>query len=161
MDWLQARGSLIANNHLAPLANVVRHMETIEGLTDTDLTEVHQSKQLFGTVAESSRPLNALLSLVKADDLMGVLETNVKRPRETAAAIRADGDKRIAAMPEKTDKEKGCQGQGNRTDRPRRHPRRRGRAQVRSGRSIEAGVRRQLRRPEPYRQRRSSDHGRR
>ena len=50
MDWLQARGSLIANNHLAPLANVVRHMETIEGLTDTDLTEVHQSKQLFGTV---------------------------------------------------------------------------------------------------------------
>lgn len=72
MDWLQARGSLIANNHLAPLANVVRHMETIEGLTDTDLTEVHQSKQLFGTVAESSRPLNALLSLVKADELMGV-----------------------------------------------------------------------------------------
>jgi hypothetical protein len=108
MDWLQARGSLIANNHLAPLANVVRHMETIEGLTDTDLTEVHQSKQLFGTVAESSRPLNALLSLVKADELMGVLETNVKRPRETAAAIRADGDKRIAAMPEKTDKEKAA-----------------------------------------------------
>jgi len=108
MDWLQARGSLIANNHLAPLANVGRHMETIEGLTDTDLTEVHQSKQLFGTVAESSRPLNALLSLVKADELMGVLETNVKRPRETAAAIRADGDKRIAAMPEKTDKEKAA-----------------------------------------------------
>ena len=108
MDWLQARGSLIANSHLAPLANVVRHMETIEGLTDTDLTEVHQSKQLFGTVAESSRPLNALLSLVKADELMGVLETNVKRPRETAAAIRADGDRRIAAMPEKTDKEKAA-----------------------------------------------------
>ena len=108
MDWLQARGSLIANNHLAPLANVVRHMETIEGLTDTDLTEVHQSKQLFGTVAESSRPLNALLSLVKADELMGVLETNVKRPRETAAAIRADGDRRIAAMPDKSEKEKAA-----------------------------------------------------
>lgn len=108
MDWLQARGSLIANNHLAPLANIVRHMETIEGLTDTDLTEVHQSKQLFGTVAESSRPLNALLSLVKADELMGVLETNVKRPRETAAAIRADGDKRIAAMAENSDKEKAA-----------------------------------------------------
>jgi hypothetical protein len=108
MDWLQARGSLIANNHLAPLANVVRHMETIEGLTDTDLTEVHQSKQLFGTVAESSRPLNALLSLVKADELMGVLETTAKRPRETAAFIRAEGDKRIAAMPEKSDKEKAA-----------------------------------------------------
>jgi Eco57I restriction-modification methylase len=108
MAWLQARGSLIANNHLAPLTNVVRHMETIEGLTDTDLTEVHQSKQLFGTVAESSRPLNALLSLVKADELMGVLETNVKRPREKAADIRADGDRRIAAMPEKTDKEQAA-----------------------------------------------------
>ena len=105
MDWLQARGSLIANNHLAPLANVVRHMETIEGLTDTDLTEVHQSKQLFGTVAESSRPLNALLSLVKADELMGVLETTAKRPRETSAFIRSEGNKRIAAMPEKTDKD--------------------------------------------------------
>lgn len=108
MDWLQARGSLIANNHLAPLANVVRHMEAIEGLTDTDLTEVHQSKQLFGTVAEASRPLNALLSLVKADELMGVLETNVKRPRETAAAIRADGDRRIAAMPDKSEREQAA-----------------------------------------------------
>lgn len=108
MDWLQARGSLIANNHLAPLANVVRHMETIEGLTDTDLTEVHQSKQLFGTVAESSRPLNALLSLVKADELMGVLETTAKRPRETSAFIRSEGDKRIAAMQDKTDKEKAA-----------------------------------------------------
>lgn len=108
MDWLRARGSLIANNHLVPLANVVRHMETIEGLTDTDLTEVHQSKQLFGTVAESSRPLNALLSLVKADELMGVLETTAKRPRETSAFIRSEGDKRIAAMPDKTDKEKAA-----------------------------------------------------
>lgn len=108
MDWLQTRGSLIANNHLAPLANVVRVMETIEGLTDTDLTEVHQSKQLFSTVAESSRPLNALLSLVKADELMGVLETNVKRPRETAGAIRADGDRRIAAMPDMSEKEKAA-----------------------------------------------------
>jgi hypothetical protein len=108
MDWLQARGSLIANNHLAPLANVVRHMEIIEGLTDTDLTQVHQSKQLFGTVAESSRPLNALLSLVKADELMGVLETTAKRPRETSAFIRSEGDKRIAAMPDKTDKEKAA-----------------------------------------------------
>lgn len=108
MDWLQARGSLIANNHLAPLANVVRDMETIEGLTDTDLTEVHQSKQLFGTVAESSRPLNALLSLVKADELMGVLETTAKRPRETSVFIRSEGDKRIAAMPDKTDKEKAA-----------------------------------------------------
>ncbi len=106
MDWLQARGSLIANNHLAPLAVVVRQMEAIEGLTDTDLTEVHQSKQLFGTVAESSRPLNSLLSLVKADELMGVLDTNARRPRETSAFIRAEGDKRIAAMPEQSDKEK-------------------------------------------------------
>jgi hypothetical protein len=108
MDWLQARGSLIANNHLAPLANVVRQMETIEGLTDTDLTEVHQSKQLFGTLAESSRPLNALLSLVKADELMGVLETTAKRPRETAAFIRAEGDRRIATMPDKNDKERAA-----------------------------------------------------
>lgn len=98
MDWMQERGALISNQHLASLSNVVRNMETIEGLTDTDITQVDQSKNLFAVVAESSAPLEAILSLAKADDLMGVLETNVRRPRETAEAIRADGDRRLAEM---------------------------------------------------------------
>ncbi|ATW02204.1 Eco57I restriction-modification methylase domain-containing protein [Sphingorhabdus sp. YGSMI21] len=106
MDWLEERGALLANQHLAPLANVVRDMETIEGLTDTDLTEVHRSKELFETVGQSSRPLNALLCMAKSDELMGVLGTNVRRPREGASEIRADGDRRLDSMPEDTQTER-------------------------------------------------------
>ncbi len=98
MDWMQERGALISNRHLAPLANIVREMEKIEGLTDTDIAQVDQSKSLFTTVSEASAPLEAILDLAKADDLMGVLETNVRRPREPADAIRKDGDKRLADM---------------------------------------------------------------
>lgn len=46
MDWMQERGALISNRHLAPLANIVREMEKIEGLTDTDIAQVDQSKSL-------------------------------------------------------------------------------------------------------------------
>ncbi|MEE4212620.1 MAG: Eco57I restriction-modification methylase domain-containing protein [Parvularcula sp.] len=100
MDWMQERGALISNRHLAPLANIVREMEKIEGLTDTDIAQVDQSKTLFAAVSEASAPLEAVLSLAKADDLMGVLETNVRRPREPANAIRRDGDNRLADMRE-------------------------------------------------------------
>lgn len=110
MDWMQERGALISNRHLAPLANIVREMEKIEGLTDTDIAQVDQSKSLFTTVSEASAPLEAILDLAKADDLMGVLETNVRRPREPADAIRKDGDKRLAdlrkALADSTDEAK-------------------------------------------------------
>ena len=106
MDWMQERGALISNRHLASLADVVRNMETIEGLTDTDIIQVDQSKNLFASVAKSSAPLDAILSLAKADDLMGVLGSTVRRPRETALAIRADGDKRLSAMAEGAAKDK-------------------------------------------------------
>lgn len=98
MDWMQERGALISNHHLASLSNVVRNMEEIEGLTDTDITQVDQSKTLFATISETSAPLEAILSLAKADDLMGVLQTTVRRPREPAEAIRTDGEKRLAEM---------------------------------------------------------------
>lgn len=98
MNWMQERGALISNRHISSLANVVRNMEEIESLTDTDITQVDQSKTLFATISETSAPLEAILSLAKADDLMGVLETNVRRPREPADAIRNDGDKRLAEM---------------------------------------------------------------
>lgn len=106
MDWMQERGALISNQHLSSLTNVVRNMEEIEGLTDTDITQVDQSKNLFGAIAETSAPLEAILSLAKADDLMGVLEATVRRPRETAEAIRADGDRRLASMKDGAAKEK-------------------------------------------------------
>ena len=100
MDWMQERGALISNRHLASVANIVRNMEAIERLTDTDITQVDQSKSLFAAIAESSAPLDAILSLAKADELMGVLETTVRRPREPGSAIRADGDRRLASMAE-------------------------------------------------------------
>lgn len=106
MDWMQDRGALISNRHLASLTNIVRNMEEIEGLTDTDVTQVHQSKELFEIIAESSGPIAALLSLAKADDLMGVLDAKIKRPRESASAIRADGDRRLASMADGAAKDK-------------------------------------------------------
>ena len=106
MDWMQERGALISNHHLASLSNVVRNMEEIEGLTDTDITQVDQSRTLFATISETSAPLEAILSLAKADDLMGVLQTNVRRPREPADAIQADGEKRLEQMTEGLAKEK-------------------------------------------------------
>ncbi|MEL6227346.1 MAG: Eco57I restriction-modification methylase domain-containing protein, partial [Pseudomonadota bacterium] len=110
MDWMEERGALISNRHLSSLANVVRNMEEIEELTDTDITQVDQSKTLFATIAETSAPLEAILNLAKADDLMGVLATTVRRPREPANAIRTDGEKRLANMrkarAEITDEEK-------------------------------------------------------
>lgn len=106
MDWMQDRGALISNRHLASLTNIVRNMEEIEGLTDTDVTQVHQSKELFEVIAESSGPIAALLSLAKADDLMGVLDAKIKRPRESASAIRADGDRRLASMADGAGKDK-------------------------------------------------------
>ena len=106
MDWMQDRGALISNRHLASLTNIVRNMEVIEGLTDTDVTQVHQSKELFEVIAESSGPIAAILSLAKADDLMGVLNAKIKRPRESASAIRADGDRRLASMADGAAKEK-------------------------------------------------------
>jgi hypothetical protein len=106
MDWMQERGALISNRHLASLTNVVRNMEEIEGLTDTDITQVDQSKTLFATISETSAPLEAILSLAKADVLMGVLETSARRPRETAEAIQADCEKRLGQMIEGPAKEK-------------------------------------------------------
>ncbi len=105
-DWMRERGALISNQHLSSLAAVVRDMGEIEGLTDTDITQVDQSKTLFAKISETSAPLEAILSLAKADDLMGVLETTVRRPRETANAIQADGEKRLAQMEEGPSKEK-------------------------------------------------------
>ncbi|MAW89498.1 MAG: hypothetical protein CL574_00075 [Altererythrobacter sp.] len=105
-DWMRERGALISNQHLSSLAAVVRDMGEIEGLTDTDITQVDQSKALFAKISETSAPLEAILSLAKADDLMGVLETTVRRPRETADAIKADGEKRLAQMKEGPSKEK-------------------------------------------------------
>lgn len=106
MDWLEERGALISNRHFATLSNVVHNMEEIEALTDTDIAQVDQSKSLFETVAEASAPLAAILSMAKADDLMGVLDAKVRRPRETAEAILADGASRLEKMADGPAKEK-------------------------------------------------------
>lgn len=98
MDWMQERGALISNHHLASIASVVRNMEEIEGLTDTDITQVDQSKSLFAAITKTSAPLEAILNLAKADDFMDVLASNVRRPRESADAILKDGENRLAKM---------------------------------------------------------------
>ena len=82
--WLANRGSLMVNRHLAMIDNVATAMAEIESIPDNDITEVKQSEALFGSVAEASAPLNALLGLVQADALMGVFDDTPSRVRETS-----------------------------------------------------------------------------
>lgn len=85
--WLANRGSLMVNRHLAVIDNVATAMAEIENIPDNDLTEVKQSEALFGSVAEASAPLDALLGLVQADALMGVFDDTPSRVRETSSQL--------------------------------------------------------------------------
>lgn len=100
--WLANRGSLLMNQHLAQIDRVTATMAAIEATPDTDIAEVEQSKALFGTVAEASAPLDALLSLIEADALMGVADDAPARIRETAEQIERVGRTTVAQMPEGT-----------------------------------------------------------
>lgn len=85
--WLANRGSLMVNHHLAMIDNVAAAMAEIENIPDNDITEVKQSEALFSSVAEACAPLDALLSLVQADALMGVFDDTPSRVRETSSQL--------------------------------------------------------------------------
>lgn len=87
--WLANRGSLMVNRHLAMIDNVAAAMAEIESIPDNDIAEVKQSEALFGSVAEASAPLDALLGLVQADTLMGVFDDTPSRVRETSGQLLA------------------------------------------------------------------------
>jgi len=104
--WLANRGSLMVNRHLAMIDNVAAAMAQIETIPDNDIAEVEQSKALFGTVAEASAPIDALLSMVEADTLMGVFDDAPARIRESAEQIATVGRATVAQMAEGDDKER-------------------------------------------------------
>lgn len=104
--WLANRGSLMVNRHLAMIDNVAAAMAQIETIPDNDIAEVEQSKALFGTVAEASAPIDALLSMVEADTLMGVFDDAPARIRESAEQIATVGRATVAQMAEGDDEER-------------------------------------------------------
>lgn len=85
--WLEQRGSLYVNRHLAKIDSIAATMGRIEANADTDLIEVDQSKALFGLVEEATAPLDAFLSMIQAETLMGVFDSKPKRVRETPEAL--------------------------------------------------------------------------
>ena len=72
MDWMQQRGALISNPHLAPLPYAVRNTEEVGSLTDNDITQANQSKGLFSAIAEASAPLETVLSLATSSILIHI-----------------------------------------------------------------------------------------
>lgn len=104
--WLANRGSLMVNRHLAMIDNVAAAMAQIETIPDNDIAEVEQSKALFGTVAEASAPIDALLRMVEADTLMGVFGDAPARIRESAEQIATVGRATVAQMAEGDDEER-------------------------------------------------------
>lgn len=105
--WLANRGSLMVNRHLAEIDNVAAAMAEIENIADNDIAEVKQSEALFGSVAEASAPLDALLGLVQADALMGVFDDTPSRVRETSSQLRAS---RASVIEQERDKETARKG---------------------------------------------------
>jgi hypothetical protein len=101
--WLANRGSLLMNDHLVNIDQVTATMQEIEATSDTDIAEVEQSKSLFGTVEQASAPLDALLSLVGANTLMGVADDAPSRIRESAEQLERVGRASIASMSEASD----------------------------------------------------------
>jgi hypothetical protein len=87
--WLANRGSLMVNRYLTMFDNVAAAMAEIESIPDNDIIEVKQSEALFGSVAEASAPLDALLGMVQADALMGVFDDRPTRVRESSNQLAA------------------------------------------------------------------------
>ncbi len=103
--WLEQRGALYINRHLAKIDSTAATMSRIEANADTDLTEVDQSKAWFGLVEEATAPLDAFLSMLQAETLMGVFDAKPKRVRETPEALIKAGASPAAIAKARADRE--------------------------------------------------------
>lgn len=104
--WLQERGSLIVNRHVAAAQNAAQPMAAIEAMTDADVAEAEASAATFAAVGEATEPLAAFLSLLQAERLLGVLDAaparrpseakrNPRHQRDVAAWERANALNRV------------------------------------------------------------------
>jgi hypothetical protein len=72
MDRLEALGGpLLIHEPLKRALGAAAGMQAIERLTDADISEVHESKQLFDGIESMTVQLNSLLSMVDAVDWQG------------------------------------------------------------------------------------------
>ncbi|MQA67025.1 MAG: hypothetical protein GEU76_14180 [Alphaproteobacteria bacterium] len=66
MDRIAAEGALFINDAVNRAKGTAEGMARIEGLTDADIAEVHESAATFEAVAEATRPLAAFMDLIHA-----------------------------------------------------------------------------------------------
>ena len=82
VDGLKARGALFNMSALTGVERVARLMEQIEESTDSDIAEVKESKADFGVVAEATKPVAALFSLMQGERLWACSHPRRRRPRQ-------------------------------------------------------------------------------
>ena len=83
-DWSQQRGGLTTHSRIIHAQHAAAGMAQVEGITDSDIAEVEESLRTFEGVREATAPLDAFLSLVAAERLMGVFDAAPKaKPKAT------------------------------------------------------------------------------
>ena len=91
IDALQSRGALFNIGQIARVEQMSGLMAEIEQITDNDIAEIASSKSKFSAVEEATNPIAALFSLLTAEQLMGVLDSEPRRVREPSAELRKRG----------------------------------------------------------------------
>lgn len=93
LDAIHEAGGLLSAGQITRIENVAGTMTEIEQITDNDITEVEASKEKFAVVTEATAQIDALFQLMTARHLLGGLDKEIARPRETAEALRRAGAK--------------------------------------------------------------------
>lgn len=88
---LSNRGSLFVSGRLSTIDQLAGLMDRIEDNTDSDSSEVAQSKSTFGLVEEATAPLAAMLDVVTAEGAAQIFASAPARVRETSEALVARG----------------------------------------------------------------------
>lgn len=94
-EILTHRGGLLAGTTIAGIERASAGMGEVEALTDSDISEVEHSREAYDAVAETTAPLEALMSLVQAEHLMGVLDAAPsRRPKRVTDLLKAGASPR-------------------------------------------------------------------
>jgi hypothetical protein len=103
LDAVAQGGGLLAGGEVARVEAIASVMTSIEEITDNDVSEVQASFDVFGTIEESTRELDAFFSLMTARHALGVdLRPELKKPRFSPGQLRrANADMKKIATAEK------------------------------------------------------------
>lgn len=100
VDRLTERGALFNIGAISGVERVARVMESIEEMTDADITEVKASQTAFGVVEEATKPISDLFSLLTAERMMGVLDSAPKKAPRAPEKMAGKSDKQIGVWRE-------------------------------------------------------------